>query len=172
MKIIKLFILISLIFLAGCDNTAPELQSAQINTHDNNLQSNELKDGDCYNKNPNRNAFFGDLHVHTSYSFDAVAGKLGITPDDANRYAQGEEIPFFPLNDKGMPAGIAKIDRPLDFLAVTDHGEFLGEWSMCTNKDSDYFDSGFCSEQYRAQEGSPLMLFGPIIAQKIPKRNV
>ena len=116
--------------------------------------------------------FFGDLHVHTSYSFDAVAGKLGITPDDANRYARGEEIPFFPLNDKGMPAGIAKIDRPLDFLAVTDHGEFLGEWSMCTNKDSDYFDSGFCSEQYRAQEGSPLMLFGPIIAQKIPKRNV
>ena len=42
---------------------------------------------------------------------------------------------------------------------------------MCTNKDSDYFDSDFCIEQYRAQEGSPLMLFGPIIAQKIPKRN-
>jgi|TARA_B110000858_G_C17489754_1_gene331006 hypothetical protein len=43
---------------------------------------------------------------------------------------------------------------------------------MCTNKNSDYFDSDFCREQYRAQEGSPLMLFGPIIAQKIPKRNV
>ena len=43
---------------------------------------------------------------------------------------------------------------------------------MCTNKNSDYFDSDFCREQYRAPEGSPLMLFGPIIAQKIPKRNV
>ena len=57
MNIIRVFILISLIFLAGCDNTAPEQQSAKINTHDNNLQSNELKDDDCYNKNPNRNAF-------------------------------------------------------------------------------------------------------------------
>lgn len=40
MKIIRVFILISLFFLAGCDNTAPELHSAQINTHDNNVQSN------------------------------------------------------------------------------------------------------------------------------------
>ena len=60
MNISRVFILIFLFFLVGCDNTAPELQSAQTNTHDNNLQSNELKDGDCYNKNPNRNAFFGD----------------------------------------------------------------------------------------------------------------
>ena len=57
MKINRVFILISLFFLAGCDNTVPELKSAQLNTHDNNLQSNSLKDGDCYNKNPDRNAF-------------------------------------------------------------------------------------------------------------------
>ena len=64
MKINRVFILISLFFLAGCDNTVRELKSAQLNTHHNNLQSNALKDGDCYNKNPDRNAFFGDLHVH------------------------------------------------------------------------------------------------------------
>ena len=58
MKIIRIFILISLFFLAGCDNTAPELKSAQLNTHDINLQSSALKDGGCYNKNPDRNAFF------------------------------------------------------------------------------------------------------------------
>ena len=54
MNIIRVFIVIFLFFLSGCDNTAPELQSAQINTHDNNLQSDKFKDGDCYNKNPNR----------------------------------------------------------------------------------------------------------------------
>ena len=89
MKIIRVFILISLFLLASCDNTVPELQSAQLNTHDNNLQSNEFMDDDCNNKNPNRNTFFADLHAHTSYSFDVVVGKLGITPDDANRYARG-----------------------------------------------------------------------------------
>ena len=171
MKITRFFFLIFIFFFSGCDSSAPELHASITITENHNIQSKQSVDGDCYNKNPNRNAFFGDLHVHTSYSFDAVAGKLGITPDDANRYAQGEEIPFFPLNGKGNPVGVAKIDQPLDFLAVTDHGEFLGEWSMCTNKISDYFDSDFCREQYRAQEGSPLMLFGPIIAQKIPTRN-
>ena len=37
MKINRVFILISLFFLAGCDNAVPELKSAQLNTHDNNL---------------------------------------------------------------------------------------------------------------------------------------
>ena len=80
----------------------------------------------CQNKNINRAALFGDLHVHTRYSFDAAANSTGATPEDAHRYAKGQEIPFFPLDEDGVAIGRAKIDRPLDFLAVTDHGEFLG----------------------------------------------
>jgi hypothetical protein len=67
-----------------------------------------------------RQAFFGDLHIHTMYSFDAFLGSVRTTPDDAYRYAKGEPIDH--------PAGM-KIrlgGPPLDFLMVADHAKFLG----------------------------------------------
>ncbi|HIE50110.1 MAG TPA: DUF3604 domain-containing protein, partial [Gammaproteobacteria bacterium] len=69
--------------------------------------------------NPNRNAYFGDLHVHTANSFDAYTFGTISTPADAYRYAQGQAIPH--------PTGYAiQLSRPLDFYAVTDHAMFLG----------------------------------------------
>ncbi len=66
-----------------------------------------------------RHAYFGDLHVHTTYSIDAFQFGTLATPDDAYRYAQGEAITH--------PAGFEmQLDRPLDFYAVTDHGFYLG----------------------------------------------
>ena len=69
--------------------------------------------------NPERNAYFGDLHVHTSYSFDAFAFGTTATPHDAYRYARGEPL--------AHPAGfLMQLREPLDFYAVTDHAMFLG----------------------------------------------
>ena len=69
---------------------------------------------------PQRTAYFGDLHVHTMYSLDAFANRnLRATADDAYRYAKGEAIP----HPRG---GQVKLAAPLDFLAVTDHAEYLG----------------------------------------------
>jgi hypothetical protein len=66
-----------------------------------------------------RNAYFGDLHVHTDYSFDAYAFGTVATPYDAYRYAQGHAIQH--------PAGFTvQLRKPLDFYAVTDHAMFLG----------------------------------------------
>jgi len=66
-----------------------------------------------------RKAYFGDLHVHTTYSFDAYAFGTLATPYDAYRFARGEAI--------ANPAGFnMQLSRPLDFYAVTDHGMFLG----------------------------------------------
>jgi hypothetical protein len=66
-----------------------------------------------------RKAFFGDLHVHTTYSFDAFAFGTMATPDDAYRYARGEAIKH--------PGGFnMQLRAPLDFYAVTDHAMFLG----------------------------------------------
>lgn len=64
--------------------------------------------------------YWGDTHLHTSYSFDAaMMGNKGLPPEDAYRFARGEEI----RAHNGM---IAKLNRPLDFLMVSDHAEYLG----------------------------------------------
>ena len=69
--------------------------------------------------NANREAYFGDLHVHTAYSFDAFAFGTIATPDDGYRYAKGQPIQH--------PSGYeVKLNRPLDFYAITDHAGFLG----------------------------------------------
>ena len=67
---------------------------------------------------PNR-VFFGDTHLHTSYSADA--GMIGNTlgPEDAYRFARGETV----TSSTGIPA---RLSRPLDFLVVSDHAENLG----------------------------------------------
>ena len=66
-----------------------------------------------------REALFGDLHVHTAYSFDAYAFGTIASPEEAYRYAQGQAIVH--------PAGFeVQLRQPLDFYAVTDHAMFLG----------------------------------------------
>ena len=67
---------------------------------------------------PLRRAYFGDLHLHTSNSFDAAWGGVRTTPRDAYRYAQG-----FAVNYMGHEV---KRRVPLDFLAVADHAEYMG----------------------------------------------
>lgn len=67
-----------------------------------------------------RQVYFGDLHLHSRASADAFTmGNETLTPADAYRFARGEEL----SSSTGLPA---KLRRPLDFLAVTDHAEFLG----------------------------------------------
>ena len=67
---------------------------------------------------PNR-VYFGDTHLHTSYSTDAgmVGNSLG--PEEAYRFARGEQV----TTSTGLPA---RLQRPLDFLVVADHAENLG----------------------------------------------
>ena len=66
-----------------------------------------------------RRPLFGDLHVHTYYSFDAFLFGTRTTPDAAYKYARGEAIEH--------PAGFSvQLRTPLDFYAVTDHAMFLG----------------------------------------------
>jgi len=69
---------------------------------------------------PERHAFFGETHVHTSWSLDAFAmGNTLTTPGDAYKYFKGEPIQH--------PLGFdVKIDTPLDWAGVTDHSEYAG----------------------------------------------
>ena len=63
--------------------------------------------------------FFGDTHLHTSFSMDAGAFGARIGPREAYRFAKGEEV----TASSGQPA---KLSRPLDFLMVADHAENMG----------------------------------------------
>jgi Protein of unknown function (DUF3604) len=70
--------------------------------------------------NPDRNAYFGEEHIHTSWSMDAwLMGNRLTDPNDALKYAQGQTIKH--------PMGYdIKIDTPMDFMGVTDHSEYVG----------------------------------------------
>jgi hypothetical protein len=63
--------------------------------------------------------YFGDTHLHTSFSMDAGAFGARIGPRDAYRFARGEEI----TASSGQPV---KLSRPLDFLVVADHSDNMG----------------------------------------------
>src|SRR5215470_17622712 len=70
--------------------------------------------------NPDRNAYFGETHVHTSWSADAwLFGNRMTDPADAYKYFKGGTIKH--------PLGYdIRIDTPLDFAGVTDHSEYVG----------------------------------------------
>jgi hypothetical protein len=98
----------------------------------------------CANRDPLRLPLYGDLHVHTGFSMDAwVLGTI-VTPDDAYRFARGHKIGLPPYDDAGRPSATARIDRPLDFAAVTDHAEWLGEVRLCRNPESPSYTTESC----------------------------
>lgn len=90
---------------------------------------------DCNHFSATRQPLFGDLHVHTRYSFDSYISSQRNDPWDAYRYAKGEVVTL-PGAD-GEQTLQAQIGRPLDFTSVTDHGEFLGQINVCTENPSE-----------------------------------
>lgn len=128
------FIALALISLRMCSGESPELKKKRDDARHYYRTTNSIMPVDkaivtfpvpakvqAYESapTPERNAYFGDMHVHTEYSFDAYAFGTIASPADAYRYAQGEPIKH--------PGGFeVQLAQPLDFYAVTDHGVFLG----------------------------------------------
>lgn len=89
-----------------------------------------------------RRAFFGELHLHTTMSFDAWTFGTKITPDQAYRFARGETV-MVPIEQVAHEQGIhakdavpAKRAWPLDFMAVTDHSEAMGVLTQLDDPDN------------------------------------
>jgi hypothetical protein len=80
--------------------------------------------------------YFGDTHLHTSYSTDAgmVGNRLG--PEEAYRFARGEEV----ISSTGLRV---RLQRPLDFLVVSDHAENLGLAPMIEESNPDLLRTEF-----------------------------
>jgi len=91
-----------------------------------------------------RQPYFGDTHVHTAYSSDAVFAGTREDPRGAYRFAQGQPIGLPPYDAQGQPTRSAQLRRPLDFTAVTDHAEQFGEISICLTPGLPGYDSTDC----------------------------
>jgi hypothetical protein len=117
--------------------------------------------GRCADHDPLRRAYFGETHIHTNRSLDAIAlsgdtrlsASRVLSPEDSYRYARGEPVEI-PTTLDGSPTETIQIERPLDFASVTDHAEFLGVAPMCFDPSSAAYDSTEC-ENIRVPEGAP-----------------
>jgi hypothetical protein len=98
-----------------------------------------------------RRAFFGELHLHTGYSFDAYA-LMGArtTPEDAYRFARGEPVTYM--------GQTVRRPRALDFTAVTDHAEYMGTFNQTEDPNSEAAKSEI-GQQFRAHPIQVYMKF-------------
>lgn len=123
----------------------------------------------CAQRNPQRNLYFGDLHVHTTNSFDAHIWDTRATPLDALHFARGEALLLPPLDAAGQGTRRVQLERPLDFTAITDHSEFLGEIDLCTTPGSAAYDAPTCA-QFRAGGDLIFSDFGVRLTAGRPRR--
>jgi hypothetical protein len=103
--------------------------------------------------NPLRNVYFGDLHLHTRNSFDAYVFNVRASPDDAYAYAKGRPIKHAMGFDLQLKEG------PLDFLAVTDHAEYLGVVQAIDTPGTEYAKVPYARELFVSERAGILKAF-------------
>ncbi len=123
----------------------------------------------CTNRTETRMPLFGDLHVHTSYSFDAYIYDVRVDPAEAYAFAQGESVALPPLDSSGRGTTELRLERPLDFASVTDHAEFLGEVATCTRPGTPGYDLQRC-QAYRRGDQNDFTEWGAQLTRQDPRR--
>ncbi|MEC8950189.1 MAG: DUF3604 domain-containing protein [Pseudomonadota bacterium] len=115
MRVEKLLIVIPLLILSCNEQSSTERSISQAAKPLIQASTSENTSG----YNVNRNAYFGDLHVHTMYSYDAFIFGGTSSPDEAYRFAKGGSITHAAGFDM-------QLEVPMDFYAVTDHAYYMG----------------------------------------------
>ena len=110
--------------------------------------------------------YFGDLHVHTSWSLDSYVSYNRVGPRAAYRFAGGEPVVL-------SGGRVVRLDRPLDFAAVTDHAEYLGELPLCTDETSDRYSLELCRDirNESGQESYMNRIFRELIIRDVVSAN-
>jgi Protein of unknown function (DUF3604) len=125
---IRAFVIVILGFaLSGTatsrDLAAQEATTGDVGTLDKESAARAFPAKPPYSPYAGRNfpsrPYFGDTHVHTSFSMDAGAFGARLGPKDAYRFGKGEEV----VASSGQRA---RLSRPLDFLVVADHSDNMG----------------------------------------------
>jgi len=120
----SLLLIVLLFSCGGNQNGSSDAMDESISTAGDTLANVAV--------NPLKEAYFGETHLHTSASMDAFIGGNRISTEDAYRFAQGEQVT---INGRPM-----KLKTPLDFCAVTDHAEYLGETYTLMNPGTPGYD--------------------------------
>ncbi len=107
--------------------------------------------GRCADHTEERRALFGELHVHTAISMDANVFGTRLRPDDAYRFAKGESVTLR-FGDHRPGGWNVRLDRPLDFAAVTDHASNFGAVRLCTTEGLGAYDTEACQSYRRPIE--------------------
>ena len=118
------------LLVSGCSREAAAPAAPPATTSAAEAAASASAAADRPAANPERNAYFGDVHVHTSWSFDAFTNGSRTTPTDAYAWAQGKEI-----TNSGF-GGKIQTQTPLDFYMVAEHAEFMGVFNQMSNPES------------------------------------
>jgi hypothetical protein len=145
--------LVILVALSACDSSQQSDVNSELESKDAGVSETQAPSSAANESEIERHAFFGDLHIHSSFSFDSyVEGNQMNDPRDTYRFARGETM--------NLAGGKEyRLNQPLDFAAVTDHAEGLADYSLCDGKDSAVYDSDYC---IRAR-ASDLSAFGDFV---------
>jgi hypothetical protein len=118
--------------------TAPETAPADYQLQDDSrvtIPVPQLQVTQAYNAL--KNVYWGDLHVHTVESFDAVLFGTTLTIEDAYRFAGGDSL-------RSSGGELMQLSRPLDFVAITDHAEGFGLRTRCADDDLSMAEKAHC----------------------------
>ena len=109
MTLVRAFLAGSALFaLAACEG-AGSVEGSQSGDGENTIELAEFPD----------RPYWGDTHLHTDNSVDAFGFGVRLGPEDALKFASGQEV-------TSTTGSKARLDRPLDFLVISDHSDALG----------------------------------------------
>ena len=154
-----ILIVISFIFISACDKK--EEKQTQAPAQSKQVVASVESTADLPPANPLKNVYWGDTHLHTSYSPDAfLMGNQTADPDTAYHYAKGLPV-IHPYHRARIQIG-----TPLDFLVVSDHGEFMGVIPNIL-KGNPLVANTETGKRYKQMfaDGKAIEVFGELIAQ-------
>ena len=143
-----LLLILILVLFEACNSEANQSTSSSQKNPTNSTRSLTS------DYNPDKNAYFGDLHIHSGWSFDAFIYNVRTDPGDAYMYAKG-----MPIESN---VGRIQMKRPLDFASVTDHSEYLGVMMQMINPESPLAQLEFAQKVRSEDRNVSVAAFGEV----------
>ncbi|MBT4519064.1 MAG: DUF3604 domain-containing protein [Halieaceae bacterium] len=123
--------------LAGLTNQLKAIRTETSQQSEKNVAIPEPRPRVTRGFSKDKNAYFGDTHVHTALSFDSYLNGNRLSLGDAYRFASGESLTL-------ATGETMQLTRPLDFVVMSDHAEGFGLFVTCARKNLTERQVAFC----------------------------